>query len=155
MPVGILARKLTTKRKRSSKSRKTRTTATSAKWKVCIPAQRTSCHSLSTSMTNRFPNFCRTMCRPRKVLVVPNKNHSPLVKTSTNPHRKVLELAFEGKETISGYKALEEELTTAYELAGTKLNHNKIVETIKFLTNKRMVVQESRGIYRFMPDYHY
>ena len=52
-------------------------------------------------------------------------------------------------------KALEEELTTAYELAGTKLNHNKIVETIKFLTNKRMVVQESRGIYRFMPDYHY
>ena len=70
-------------------------------------------------------------------------------------HRKALELAFDGKETISGYKALEEELTTAYELAGTKLNHNKIVELIKFLTNKRMVVQESRGIYRFMPDYHY
>jgi hypothetical protein len=40
---------------------------------------------LSTSMTNRFPNFCRTMCRPRKVLVVPSKNHSPLVKTSANP----------------------------------------------------------------------
>ena len=56
---------------------------------------------------------------------------------------------------ISGYKALEEELTTAYELAGTKFNHNKIVELIKFLTNKRMVVQESRGIYRFIPDYHY
>lgn len=56
---------------------------------------------------------------------------------------------------ISGYKALEEELTTAYELAGTKFNHNKIVKIIKFLTNKRMVVQESRGIYRFMPDYHY
>ena len=70
-------------------------------------------------------------------------------------HRKALELAFDGKETISGYKALEEELTTAYELAGTKLNHNKIVELIKFLTNKRMVIQESRGIYRFMPDYHY
>ena len=70
-------------------------------------------------------------------------------------HRKALELAFEGRETISGYKALEEELTTAYELAGTKLNHNKIVELIKFLTNKRMVVQESRGIYRFIPDYHY
>ena len=51
---------------------------------------------------------------------------------------------------ISGYKALEEELTTAYELAGTKFNHNKIVKIIKFLTNKRMVVQESRGIYRFM-----
>ena len=60
-----------------------------------------------------------------------------------------------GKRTISGYKALEEELTAAYELAGTKLNHNKIVEIIKFLTNKRMVVQESRGIYRFMQDYHY
>jgi len=70
-------------------------------------------------------------------------------------HRKALELAFEGRETISGYKALEEELTTAYELAGTKFNHNKIVEIIKFLTNKRIVVQESRGIYRFMPDYHY
>lgn len=70
-------------------------------------------------------------------------------------HRKVLELAFDGKEMISGYKALEEELTTAYELAGTKFNHNKIVKIIKFLTNKRMVVQESRGIYRFMPDYHY
>ena len=56
---------------------------------------------------------------------------------------------------ISGYKALEEELTTAYELAGTKFNHNKIVKIIKFLTNKRMVVQESRCIYRFMPDYHY
>ena len=70
-------------------------------------------------------------------------------------HRKALELAFDGKEMISGYKALEEELTTAYELAGTKFNHNKIVEIIKFLTNKRMVVQESRGIYRFMPDYHY
>ena len=52
-------------------------------------------------------------------------------------------------------KALEEELTTAYELAGTKFNHNKIVKIIKFLTNKRMVIQESRGIYRFMPDYHY
>lgn len=70
-------------------------------------------------------------------------------------HRNALELAFEGRETISGYKALEEELTTAYELAGTKLNDNKIVELIKFLTNKRMVIQESRGIYRFMPDYHY
>lgn len=70
-------------------------------------------------------------------------------------HRKALELAFEGRETISGYKALEEELTTAYELAGTKFNHNKIVKIIKFLTNKRMVIQESRGIYRFMPDYHY
>ena len=56
---------------------------------------------------------------------------------------------------VSGYKALEEELTTAYELAGTKFNHNKIVKIIQFLTNKRMVVQESRGIYRFMPDYHY
>ena len=70
-------------------------------------------------------------------------------------HRKALELAFEGRETISGYKALEEELTTAYELAGTKFNHNKIVKIIQFLTNKRMVIQESRGIYRFMPDYHY
>lgn len=70
-------------------------------------------------------------------------------------HRKALELAFEGRETISGYKALEEELTTAYELAGTKFNHNKIVKIIQFLTNKRMVAQESRGIYRFMPDYHY
>ena len=70
-------------------------------------------------------------------------------------HRKALKLAFEGRETISGYKALEEELTTAYELAGTKFNHNKIVKIIKFLTNKRMVIQESRGIYRFMPDYHY
>lgn len=36
---------------------------------------------------------------------------------------------------------MEEELTTAYELAGTKFNHNKIVKIIKFLTNKRMVVQ--------------
>ena len=34
MPVDTLARKSTTKRKRLSKSRKTRTTATSAKWKV-------------------------------------------------------------------------------------------------------------------------
>lgn len=85
MPVGILARKSITKRKQSSKSRKTRTIATSAKWKVCIPAQRTSCHSLSTSMTNRFPNFCRTMCRPRKVLVGTSKNHSPQVRTFTNP----------------------------------------------------------------------
>ncbi len=85
MPVDTLARKSTTKRKRSSKLRKTRTTATSAKWKVCIPAQWTSCHSLSTSMTNRFPNFYQTMCRPRKVLVVLNKNHSPLIRTFTNP----------------------------------------------------------------------
>lgn len=37
---------------------------------------------------------------------------------------------------------MEEGLTTAYELAGTKFNHNKIVKIIKFLTNKRMVVQE-------------
>ena len=87
--------------------------------------------------------------RPKQEPFSPGKN----IHEST--HRKALEMAFEGKETISGYKALEEELTTAYELAGTKLNHNKIVETIKFLTNKRMVVQESRGIYRFIPDYHY
>ena len=52
-------------------------------------------------------------------------------------HRKALELAFDGKETISGYKALEEELTTAYELAGTKFNHNKIVKIIQFLTNEQ------------------
>jgi hypothetical protein len=84
--------------------------------------------------------------RPKQEPFSPGKN----IHEST--HRKALEMAFEGKETISGYKALEEELTTAYELAGTKLNHNKIVETIKFLTNKRMVVQESRGIYRFIPD---
>ena len=87
--------------------------------------------------------------RPKQEPFSPGKN----IHEST--HRKALELAFEGKETILGYKALEEELTSAYEQAGTKLNHNKIVETIKFLTNKRMVVQESRGIYRFMPDYHY
>ena len=62
MPVGTSARKSTTRQRLSSKSKKTRTTATSAKWKVCIPAQRTSCHSPSASMTNRFPNFCRTMC---------------------------------------------------------------------------------------------
>ena len=61
MPVDTLARKSTTKRKRLSKSRKTRTTATSAKWKVSIPVPKTSCHSPSASMTNHFPNFCQTM----------------------------------------------------------------------------------------------
>ena len=80
---------------------------------------------------------------------------SPGKNIHESTHRKALEMAFEGKETISGYKALEEELTTAYELAGTNLNHNTIVATIKFLTNKRMVVQESSGIYRFIPDSHY
>ncbi len=91
-----------------------------------------------------LPNFCRIMCRQRRAQVVPSRNRSPLIKTSMKAiHRKALGLAFDGKETISGYKALEEELTTAYELAGTKFHHNKIVEIIKFLTNKRMVVQES------------
>ena len=36
-------------------------------------------------------------------------------------HRKALELAFDGKETISGYKVLEEELTTAYETGWHKI----------------------------------
>lgn len=36
-----------------------------------------------TSMTNHFPNFCRAMCRPRKAQVVPNRNPSPLIGTST------------------------------------------------------------------------
>ena len=49
--------------------------------------------------------------RPKQEPFSPGKN----IHEST--HRKALELAFEGKETISGYKALEEELTTAYELA--------------------------------------
>ena len=57
---------------------KTRTTTTSAKWKVCIPVPKTFCHSPSASMTNHFPNFCRAMCRPRKAQVVPNRNPSPL-----------------------------------------------------------------------------
>ena len=87
--------------------------------------------------------------RPKQELFSPYRDIPEAI------HRKALELAFDGKETISGYKALEEELTSAYEQAGTKLNHNKIVELIKFLTNKRMVVQKSRGTYRFMPDYHY
>ena len=66
LPVDTLARKSTTKRKRSSILRRTRTTVTSAKWKVCIPVQRTSCHSPSASMPNHFPNFCRTMCRQKR-----------------------------------------------------------------------------------------
>ena len=82
---GTSARKSTTRLRLSSKSKKTRTTATSAKWKVCIPAQRTSCHSPSASMTNRFPNFCRTMCRQRRAQVVPNRNRSPLIRISTKP----------------------------------------------------------------------
>lgn len=85
MPVDTSARKSTTKQKRSFKSRRTKTTAISAKWKVCIPVQRTFCHSLSASMTNYFPNFCRTMCRPRKAQVVPSRNPSPLIRTSTKP----------------------------------------------------------------------
>lgn len=68
---------------------------------------------------------------------------------------KALELAFDGKETISGYKAFGRRTDHCLRTGGTKFNHNKIVKIIKFLTNKRMVVQESRGIYRFMPDYHY
>lgn len=62
---------------------KTRTTTTSAKWKVCIPVPKTFCHLPSASMTNHFPNFCRAMCRPRKAQVVPNRNPSPLIGTST------------------------------------------------------------------------
>ena len=65
-PVGISARKSTTKRKRSFKLKKTKMTATSAKWKVCTPVPKTFCHSLSASMTNHFPNFCRTMCRQKE-----------------------------------------------------------------------------------------
>ena len=45
---------------------KTKMTATSAKWKVCTPVPKTFCHSLSASMTNHFPNFCRTMCRQKR-----------------------------------------------------------------------------------------
>ena len=77
------ARKSTTRLRLSSKSKKTRTTTTSAKWKVCIPVPKTFCHSPSASMTNHFPNFCRAMCRPRKAQVVPNRNPSPLIGTST------------------------------------------------------------------------
>ena len=154
-PVDTLARKSTTKRKRSSILRRTRTTVTSAKWKVhtrskdflpfafCINAQ---------SLPELLPDYVPTkksVGRPKLEPFSPYKDIHEAI------HRKALELAFDGKETISGYKALEEELTTAYELAGTKFNHNKIVKIIQFLTNKRMVVQESRGIYRFMPDYHY
>ena len=58
---------------------KDKTTATSVKWKVCIPVPKTSCHSLSASITNHFPNFCRTMCRQRRAQVVPNRNRSPLI----------------------------------------------------------------------------
>ena len=108
---------------------------------------------LSASMTNHFPNFLPDYVPTKKSAGRPKQEpFSPYRDIHETIHRKALELAFEGRETISGYKALEEELTTAYELAGTKFNHNKIVEIIKFLTNKRMVVQESRGIYRFMPD---
>lgn len=49
----------------------------------CIPVPKTFCHSPSASMTNHFPNFCRTMCRPRKAQVVPNRNPSHLIGTST------------------------------------------------------------------------
>ena len=80
-----LARKSTTKRKRSSKLRRTRTTATSAKWKVCIPVPKTFCHSLSVSMPNHFPNFFRTMCLPRKAQVAPSRSRSPLIGISMKP----------------------------------------------------------------------
>lgn len=66
MPVDTSARKSTTRPRLSSKLRKTRTTTTSAKWKVCIPVQRTSCHSPSASMPNHFPNFCQTMRRQKR-----------------------------------------------------------------------------------------
>ena len=85
MPVDTLARKSTTRLRLSSKSRRTRTTVTSAKWKVCIPVPKTSCHSHFASMTNHCPNFCRTMCRQRRAQVVPNRNRSPLIRISTKP----------------------------------------------------------------------
>ena len=37
----------------------------------------------ATAFLNHFPNFCRAMCRPRKAQVVPNRNPSPLIGTST------------------------------------------------------------------------
>ena len=79
------ARKSTTRLRLSSKSKKTRTTTTSAKWKVCIPVPKTFCHLPFASMTNHFPNFCRTMCRQRRAQVVPSRNRSPLIKTSMKP----------------------------------------------------------------------
>ena len=90
-----------------------------------------------------FPLWWQQLCQGRKFLTTQRTSLKERTASFTSTQNKVKT------------KALEEELTTAYELAGTKFNHNKIVKIIKFLTNKRMVVQESRGIYRFMPDYHY
>ena len=50
-----------------------------------VESVHTFCHSPSASMTNHFPNFCRTICRQRRAQVVPNRNRSPLIGMSTKP----------------------------------------------------------------------
>lgn len=65
-------------------------------------------------MTNHFellPDYVPT----RKSAGRPNRNRSPLgIFQKPSIAKLSNQAAFDGKETISGYKALEEELTTAY-----------------------------------------
>lgn len=79
----------------------------------------------------------------------------PFRDISEATHIAAVRDAFGQSEVIASYKQLTETLLTAYKTAGQKLNYNKVVEVIRFLQNKRIILKAEPKGYRFNPDYHY
>lgn len=68
-------------------------------------------------------------------------------------HREALTIAF-AEEEQQNYNTLIESLQKAYASIGYSYGRNKMTQLKKFLTNKRMVVQEGKK-YKYNPDFHY
>lgn len=70
-------------------------------------------------------------------------------------HREALKEAFDQGITLS-YGDLIPRLRSAYRVVTAhEYGQTKLKELLRFLINKRMIIKEERGKYRFNPDYHY
>lgn len=82
-------------------------------------------------------------------------HHFSYQELSDEEHRKALEQVFDAT-TLLPYGELITALKTAYaNITGQPYGQTKLKELLRFLLNKRMVVKEERGKYRFNRDYHY
>lgn len=83
----------------------------------------------------------------------PKKDFDSYTDITEMEHRAGLDATF-AQGDIAGYDDLLEQVKKGYRSQGIKIGHNKAVKVIRFLRNKRMIINVGKK-YIINPDYHY
>lgn len=87
--------------------------------------------------------------RPKK------ENSDPYMDIPVPVHQKVVDQIFQDSATEFGYKQLQEALKAAYANEGYSMGDNKIVDIIKSITNKRIIIKNERNKNILNPERHW